>query len=64
MKDANLKIAKELTENKASGEADRVKERLKVLMAEEKEYMGQSSGSGQAGPKSASTSQQKASQSK
>jgi hypothetical protein len=61
MKDANLKIAKELTENKAAGEAERVKERLRVLMAEEKEYMGQSGG-GQ--PKSAGTSQQKASQQK
>jgi len=38
-----------------------VKERLRVLMAEEKEYMGQSSGQPQ--PKSAGTSQQKTSQS-
>jgi len=56
MKDANLKTAKELTENKAGGEAERVKERLRVLMAEEKEYMGQSGGQPQ--PKSTGTSQQ------
>jgi len=56
MKDANIKIAKELTEAKVGSETDRVRERLKILVDEEKIYLGQSGGSaGQ--PKSTTTSQ-------
>lgn len=54
MKDANIKVAQDLQKTPVPRESERVKERLRILLEEEKEYMGQGGSAKTSAPTSTS----------